>query len=118
MQSYRLSTEITQRLMITESGNYSELLKEEQTVEEEKVEEEVEASKASVRMVMDRFGNFVPSSESSTSNQEKNPSPKVKKSCRFEVLEDTESSKIDRQVTRHANALYVYSGGRPRYGIF
>jgi hypothetical protein len=123
-ESYRLSTELTQRLVISPSGNYGNYVPNQTSLEtkslkksesdEEKciptnvsLEEEEKGGEhlpAPVPFVMDRFGNFVPA----TALEEPGQCSAPQKQLRFQFAEEgkgNDSRPIPRQVTRHTNAI-------------
>merc|ERR1711879_226944 len=128
-ESYRLSSEFIQRLVISPSGNYGNYLpnqtsleKETKSLQKSESEEEKciptnvsseEEEKGGenlpepVPFVMDRFGNFVPA----TALEEPGQCSAPQKQLRFQFAEEgkgNDSRPIPRQVTRHTNAMYIY----------
>jgi hypothetical protein len=104
--SYRLSSELTQKLKMSSTGNYY-------PVEvEEKAEPQPGSTKEGVACPwqMDQFGNFVLVSAMKKEEKEGKEPETAQKQCRFAELEDTDpAEKVVRQVTRHIKGLYIYS---------
>jgi len=114
-KSYRLSTQFTQKLVISASGNYRnyvppsaiEAEAEENTME--KKESPAEQTPAATPLMMDRFGNIVIASALKKKDEQPiSDASTAPKGVRFAKLNDASSPPIERQVTKHVKALYVY----------